>query len=436
MNARRFNSVLLLAMVFTLVAIFAQEFLPTKRLLLTPSPQGIYYLYSTELADGSPAGSWISEHERKMRCVFPGNITNVHYSCSLNQLFATGPTRGIDLSGYTHMRIHVAHNGKTPRRIRVSLRNFAPAYSRETDTNSSKYHAVILRSEEINRMTSIPIHDFTVSDWWIDQYQIPRSQAQLELSNVMNLGLDFFDSLTPGDDELELRHLEFTGEWISKETWYLLILGCWMAGITLYATSRLIQLNRQTKHDTQVINSLHLDKQKLQLETDKFRRLSTVDPLTQAYNRFGIDQIVTTLMNHSELQTTEAADFALMVMDIDHFKQINDNYGHDLGDKILQRIAHIIQENLHAEDFLGRWGGEEFIVIQPNTSKEFAMALADKIRQVIATTYFESGNTVRVTLSVGVGERLIGEDFAATFKRVDEALYRAKAEGRNRCIMV
>lgn len=436
MNAQRFNSILLLAIALTILAILAQGFLPTKRLLLTPSPDGVYYIFSSTLTDNTQAGEWADEPNRTIRCTFPGQLPGPAFSCGINRLFTQdNPIVGLDMSGYTHLRLQVNTSDNHPRRLRLFLRNYNPGYSHPDDNNSTKFHALMLRNAELNRVTEIPLADFNVSDWWLDQYRIPRDQAQKELTNVLAMGIDFYGAAPAGEETLQLQSMELVGEWISRERWYLSILALWMLGIATYAIFRLIQLSQQTHHDIQVINSLHLDKQKLQLESDKFRRLSTVDPLTQAYNRFGIDQIMTTLMMCNLKEDATAPSFSLMVMDIDHFKRINDTHGHDLGDRILQRTAHIIQQNLRPQDFLGRWGGEEFVVILPNTHKEFALALAEKIRLVIMDTAFETQHSVQISLSFGVGERAANEEFSSTFKRVDEALYRAKAEGRNRCIL-
>jgi diguanylate cyclase (GGDEF)-like protein len=124
-----------------------------------------------------------------------------------------------------------------------------------------------------------------------------------------------------------------------------------------------------------------------------------------------------------------------MVVDIDHFKRINDRRGHDAGDRILQSISAIISKGIRPHDFLGRWGGEEFVVIMPSTRKEFALALAEKIRLMIYDTVFEAANPLSVTASFGVSDKLPGEDFATTFKRADKALYEAKAQGRNCCVL-
>src|SRR5690606_35037871 len=128
------------------------------------------------------------------------------------------------------------------------------------------------------------------------------------------------------------------------------------------------ELNAQTRHDIEVITQLSTTNEKLKEETDKFRRLSTVDPLTQLYNRFGIDQIIASLAGKGYLSASDNPRYSLLVADIDYFKRINDQYGHDTGDQVLQHVAKIIQENMRGGDFVGRWGGEEFVMIMPGAN--------------------------------------------------------------------
>ena len=436
MNDKSFNSALLLAILITLVAIFAQQLFPKKHFLVWPNAQLNSYFYTTNQNDGTPAAFWLDYSKGLWRCVHPEDDQSEYFACSFNVLFETELDQGIDLSRFSHLNFTVNYQGSA-KKMRVYLRNFNPAYSRVNDTNSTKFNAVTLHTRDLNRELQINLDEFVVSDWWLGQYDIPREQSRTDLRNVMTLGMDFVEGQQPGNHDMQIEKIEFVGEWISAELWYLIILATWMLGIFIYAITKLIQLSQQTKHDVQIINELSSNNEQLQLETDKFRRLSTVDPLTQAYNRFGIDQIVATLMifNKEKDEHQHSPDFALMIIDIDHFKRINDRRGHDAGDRVLQNIAAIISKGIRAQDFLGRWGGEEFLVIMPSTRKEFAIALAEKIRLMICDTVFEPDNPLSVTASFGVSDKLDDEDFATTFKRADKALYEAKAQGRNCCVI-
>jgi diguanylate cyclase (GGDEF)-like protein/hemerythrin-like metal-binding protein len=120
---------------------------------------------------------------------------------------------------------------------------------------------------------------------------------------------------------------------------------------------------------------------------------------------------------------------SLLVIDIDFFKRINDEYGHVAGDHVLAEMAAAVQSTLRVSDSLTRWGGEEFVVLSPNTTLSTVAMLGERLREKIATAHFTTVN--HITVSIGVAECLAGETWDAWFKRADAALYRAKACGRN-----
>lgn len=435
MNNKKLSSVLLLAIFITAVALFAQKFFPERRLVVWPNGNYIPYFYSSvETPDSSPA-FWVDQSKGHWRCVYPQEENAPHYSCSFNLQFGETVDRGIDLSSYSHMRVKLKYSGNAEM-IRIFVRNFDPRYSRLEDPNSTKFQSIILQKQDVANEILISLEEFVVGDWWLGNYNIPRHLARTQMDNASTMGIDYVDGKKPGNNDIEMIKIEFVGGWVSAESWYFSILACWMVGLFIFAIAQLIYLHRQTKRDGQVITQLNKTNAELQLEKDQFRRLSTVDPLTQAYNRFGIDQIVSSLTgSDAERKIRHAPELALIIADIDHFKRINDQYGHDAGDRVLQRVADIINRSIRPQDFLGRWGGEEFVVILPNTTKEFALAMAEKIRMTIGDEKFEPGNPLQITASFGIGEKMSGEDFASTFKRVDTALYRAKHQGRNCCVL-
>ncbi|PUA27603.1 MAG: GGDEF domain-containing protein [Cellvibrio sp. 79] len=435
MNDKHFSSALLLATLVTLIAVIAQKFFPEKRLTVWPNTNYVNYFYTTSNNNENSPAYWLNQDQGLWRCAYPADDKSEYFACSFNILFAEKLNRGIDLSGYTHMNLKFDYSGSA-KKLRIFLRNFDPAYSKVEDTNSTKFHSMILYTPDLKKELSINLDEFVVADWWLGQYDIPRHLSRPEMNNVSSFGIDYVEGKQPGNHDIKIEKIEFVGGWISAENWYLLILGCWMLGIFIFAITRLVQLQRQTKYDVQVINQLNTTNEQLKEEKDKFRRLSTVDPLTQTYNRFGIDQIVSMICNIEPSHLNQDAPrFALIIVDIDHFKRINDRRGHDTGDRVLQMISAIIAKGIRAQDFLGRWGGEEFIIILPNTRKEFAIALAEKLRFMIYDTEFEPENPIAITASFGISDKRDDEDFATTFKRADIALYAAKAQGRNCSVM-
>jgi diguanylate cyclase (GGDEF)-like protein len=435
MNDKRFNTALLLGILLTLIAVFAQQFFPQKRFTAWPNPHHTTYFYSSENVNGQPVAYWLDEETSVWRCSYPA-VEGNYFACSFNAFFGASLDHGVDLSTYTHLNLKLRYTGSA-HRMRIYLRNFDAAYSSVDDGNSTKFNAVTLHTSDLQEELHIGMNEFLVGDWWLIQYDIPRSLSRPDMRNVITFGIDYVEELEPGNHDMQIEKVEFVGEWISAEDWYLLILASWMLGVFSYAIYRLTKLQRQSWRDVKVIHLLSDKNARLQLEKDKFRHLSTVDPLTQAYNRFGIDNIISSLisLNTSSGAARNSPDFALLLIDIDHFKRINDRRGHDMGDHILQKVAATISQNINAQNFLGRWGGEEFIVIMPDTNKETALKLAEKIRTAIHETTFDPNNPISVTISAGVSDRLDNETFASCFKRADNALYTAKASGRNCCVM-
>ena len=154
------------------------------------------------------------------------------------------------------------------------------------------------------------------------------------------------------------------------------------------------------------------------------------DPLTGLGNRRYFDRAIEPLFEELE---THSKPFSVMVFDIDHFKRVNDILGHDMGDQILKEIAARLVTNMRAVDVVARYGGEEFMIAMPETSIDDALVAADRVRALIAgTPVYVDGEALQITTSVGVAEVESGENLRDVFKRADDALYKAKQEGRNK----
>ena len=156
-----------------------------------------------------------------------------------------------------------------------------------------------------------------------------------------------------------------------------------------------------------------------------------LDSLTGIYNRRAYE-----LRIREELSRYQRYNqpFSLVLFDIDHFKKVNDRYGHQAGDKCLREITGRIRPSLRECDFLARYGGEEFVMILPGTSEDDAFKAAEKVRNLIEKTRFVyQGAEVPVTISLGLTQvKPTDQDPDMLFKRVDNAMYQAKKGGRNR----
>src|SRR4029077_11817209 len=130
-------------------------------------------------------------------------------------------------------------------------------------------------------------------------------------------------------------------------------------------------------------------------EKEKYQKLSTQDALTKVLNRHGIEQFVESL---------RATSGSVIVIDLDHFKRVNDQRGHDVGDRVLQTLGEILRSKVRNTDGLGRWGGEEFVLVCPGASLTKAADLAEKLRIRIMETTFIPEDPLRITASFGVAE--------------------------------
>jgi diguanylate cyclase (GGDEF)-like protein len=167
---------------------------------------------------------------------------------------------------------------------------------------------------------------------------------------------------------------------------------------------------------------------------EELSALASQDALTGAYNRRRFDELGE---RDIELSRRSLSEVGVLMLDIDLFKRVNDEYGHPVGDAVLKAFCATCRDALRSSDVLARYGGEEFAVLLPGSGRDESAAVAERLRSRIAeleVPYGDSGCTVSVTVSVGAyaGIPAAGEDLALFLRRADEALYRAKAMGRNR----
>lgn len=169
-----------------------------------------------------------------------------------------------------------------------------------------------------------------------------------------------------------------------------------------------------------------------QLEIARLSRLIHVDPLTGTLNRRGLDQLYPDEGNDRDAATI-TDPLTVILADIDHFKKVNDEHGHALGDEVLRKVARLLAQTVRGGDEVVRLGGEEFLMVLPDVGLKRALDVAERARQAVERSEIQVGDeTIRVTISAGVAERQLGERRDDLVGRADEAMYAAKAAGRNR----
>ncbi|WP_189836650.1 GGDEF domain-containing protein [Sulfuriferula sp. AH1] len=187
----------------------------------------------------------------------------------------------------------------------------------------------------------------------------------------------------------------------------------------LRETQQLIKLSDRKARE------LHLLNQKLKQLSKDFEFQSQHDALTGLYNKGEITRIIQ--------EQLSLHDFILILFDIDYFKKVNDSYGHIVGDQVLKLIANLVEQNTKHKDYIGRFGGEEFVLILNDTTLEQSIETADKLRRLIGDSILDAdGIQVSVTVSMGLTLCRQHELFEDVYIRVDQLLYAAKKAGRNR----
>lgn len=179
---------------------------------------------------------------------------------------------------------------------------------------------------------------------------------------------------------------------------------------------------------------LKLLQDELKRSNEMLKELSNTDPLTQLFNRRYMMEVLDREIHRS---SRKGSPISILLMDIDHFKKVNDAYGHQLGDVVLVNIANVVVKLLRTYDVAARYGGEEFLAILPETPLDEAIAVAERIRTATQHSSFANKlQSLKVTISIGVASfPMPGLDSVDDLIRIaDEGLYRAKSEGRNRVI--
>lgn len=271
---------------------------------------------------------------------------------------------------------------------------------------SSKIHEMGLYDLKIAGQT--PYKEF---------FRVGVSPEQPELLNIIDKAIDDLSSQ-------EINSI--VRQWISIRyeqgidyalVWQIGVVASFLVAFFLYWNRKLFRLNRE-------IADAHRD---LAVKTRELEKLSITDSLTGVYNRMKIERI----LDNEILRVNRSREpLSIILLDIDNFKGVNDEYGHQAGDMVLQRMSALLQDNIRRTDSLGRWGGEEFMVVCPHTDYKGAWNVAEKLRLKIMCADF--GEVGKITGSFGVSEFVPGEHEDALLRRADDALYKAKNGGRNR----
>ncbi|MFP5393465.1 MAG: GGDEF domain-containing protein [Gammaproteobacteria bacterium] len=346
--------------------------------------------------------------------------------CSVRFSLGT-PTRGMDLSDFDTVVLDVRHTGPGPHTLRMYLRNFEPGRASTQELNSQRVNEIEFETP-VHGGLNVPISLLHTATWWAKLRNVALHDSAVRIDNVTTVELSSGVANELGHHVFEVRSIKFYGKWISQKTLLMVLVAAWFMCGVAWPLMGALHLRSQLRAKEARLAMLDALNQALQLEARELAGQAYTDPLTGALNRQGLrDALV------KQWQTAPHGTSAIIFMDLDHFKPINDNQGHPVGDDVLRRFAAMIRADIRASDKLVRWGGEEFLIVCPDTSAVHAQQLAEKLRQSMPQQAWPNG--LRVTASFGVTELGKDEDIGEAIKRADDALYRAKHRGRN-CVEV
>lgn len=413
-----------LLIVVTLIALAFQNFGPEKLLVLGQDDD----IHVEVIDDRNNGGKSIATLKRDgesfiLNCEIIPSEYQWPY-CEISFILIDAKGRGIDLSNHHQATVWAKYSTPQDFGVRFQLVNFNKAYSDVKDANTLKYNAIELFNTHERYPQIIQLHHMQVPTWWLSQGRIPPDYWGPEFNEVRGVQISTGEHVKPGVYQLIIDRVEISGKYISDRTLYFALLCVWTLLAlaffvdTLRKTKRELHSNQQRQKQLEELNNL-LNQEHQQLE----ERL-TRDPLTGVLNRDGLAPVFN--QNFSG-DTTPL--LSLIFIDIDHFKKINDTYGHNVGDQVLLAFSQALSENTRTQDLIARWGGEEFVLACPDTTIENAVGLAEKLRRCIEENDWPKA--LQVTASFGVAQMQKQESPTDFIARADRALYVAKAQGRN-----
>lgn len=411
----------------TVLAIAAMPFIPPKTQLIHPS-ENVRTGPFGPVINGHATTTPLNEEETAWRCEYPDRFNGIGCGLAifwnLPETPKNTPKKIIDASQYDGFRIQVAYEGRADY-LRLYVNNDNPEHQKIRPGLTEKYLTTFLSTEDLRSgPIFVSLEDFTVEEWWVIGQNPPRDIAGPEFGHLVGMGID---SIDPGIHRAQLIRIELVGKRISDETYLLFILLFWVVYLLLESCVRYYRLKTAAYHQRTQLQNLSGGTEQLSKENVELQSRSVTDPLTGIHNRNGLTQQLQRLYSRHFLP----AGTGLMVMDIDHFKSINDRWGHHMGDVILEEFAALISSEVRAGDIFARWGGEEFILLVDGNPAPALQALAEKLCRRVAAHRFPVEPECQVTVSIGVARVEEIESFDTLFKRADLALYQAK-KTRNR----
>jgi len=343
--------------------------------------------------------------------------------CKLTINFLKGNV-GMDLSKFDFMTIDGHYVGPGNPGFSLALAEVEKGLTQVDKWETFKINQVDKLDLPDDGKLLIPLRWFGVAQWWKDLAKPSMEHAGFNIDNVARVELLVRGDGKGGEHVFTLHHLRLHGKMISLNTLLMGLVSAWVLCAVGWIVVFTLSLRTQLKDSESAIALLKDVNKALELEARDLAGQAHIDPLTGVLNRRGLRAA---LMSTSSLL---ADPMAVIFIDIDHFKSINDTHGHDMGDDVLRKFANVIASGIRSADRLVRWGGEEFLIVCPMTNVYQGQILAENLRHALHQQAWPAG--LRVTASFGVAQHHERDEVGVVIKHADDELYRAKQAGRDR----
>ncbi|MEZ9439039.1 GGDEF domain-containing protein [Vibrio atlanticus] len=396
----------------TLLSFISYHMIMDQNYVITPDRFPTLVNTDQEHNGGTKGVLYKSEDTIELQCDFKRTYSSSF--CEIEFVIST-EAKGLDLSVYDSVTINMDYEGQEQPRFRFYIRNYDENYSVQGNAMSNKFNRLDFSLPDRKH---IDLDYFNVPLWWIDYYNHPITNSAVDITNAVSVELGLGASTLDGHHKLTVQSIVFHGKTMDKFVLGKLLICLWVL-YAIYYIFCALYLARRTRTDAAQQQRL------LTQEIEELKVKATTDPLTGCRNR---TEALDTFYDFEWL-AQQGKTIHIALFDLDHFKQINDQHGHEVGDKVLIQFVATANESLGEQYLLYRWGGEEFLLV---CLEQTALQCNESINNLyLAIDQSVWPKALKVTTSTGVTQLKQHESIRSAIKRADKALYQAKDNGRN-----
>jgi len=411
-SCTRFEFLILAALLITAQLIYFKDDLLSRDIVVSPATAADK-LGEYQFNDAAEGGTSTVTADPNRSLTWTCRITNSIEQpfCGVGFLLGDGASKGVDLSLFKSFRMQMEVSGPGGL-MRLELKNSDPAYSKPGDPQTYKYNSVDLPLSRGRLHMDVPLTNFEVADWWKQRLKIPPQLALPDFRNVVQFEMQFGIDGKPGEYRIRIDSLTFHRQVISDGQFYGALAALWMALILGMLWFRRVEARRAERE-----------------EAVRLRWASEHDSLTKLPNRGAFQcRLQAAILTAMERGTS----VALLLIDLDHFKHINDSLGHSVGDELLRHVSDRLRGALDEHSFVARIGGDEFaVVVEDGCAEADILSVANRLADCIKVPVRTSQRLVSSGASIGAA--IFPRDAQCAgdlFNAADTALYALKHSGR------